>query len=164
MQIFESIHENYYEVYYENLTNPKKYAVAFKNLGILWSTCSIENKTSVPEIPLSITNVGISKIGLKWTLNCQDMVVPITGYTVSYCKTIKKRHVCVDEIKNITIPADGSDGQCEIEDMELNTYYLMWVTSESVFGKEQKSKILQYYHEGKRTNIFFCKDTKNLYF
>lgn len=132
--------------------------MTFKTLrnwtGLLWSTCTIEDKSlPLPEIHLSIVDVGITKVGLKWTLNCKDMAVPIFGYVVSHCKASEQLEKCDGEIKNITIKGDRTVGHCEIENIDFDTRYLIWVTTESYFGKQQKSKVLPYFNECKRKFI-----------
>lgn len=154
--VVKSPNGNYY---YLKSTKKHKYAVALKThknwTGLFWSKCTIDDSTHkglpLPEIQLSITAVGMSKIGLDWVLNCKDMIVPITGYVVSYCiMSPENLQECGGELQNITVPGDRTIGSCEIENLKADTRYFVWVTTQTLFGKQQKSKFLPYYNESKR--------------
>lgn len=168
VNVVKSKQDNYYEIHQNSSAN-KKYGISFKNLrnwsGLFWSMCTINGKDS-PEIHLSIIDVAISKIGLKWTLPCKDMVVPISGYVVSYCKSSEQLQECDGEINNITITGDRTTGHCEIENMDVETRYLIWVSTVTVFGKLQKSKILPYFNECMRKSCqsVFVKILKCLFY
>lgn len=164
INVIKSSKGSYYKVNHETLKK-SKYALALKTLknwsGLFWSKCSIDEMAHkglpAPEIQLSITAVGISKIGLNWWLNCKDMVAPILGYVVSYCKTLENTQECDGEISNITVKGDRTVGSCEIENIEVDTPYLVWVSTNSVFETKQKSKLLPYYKEPKSKWFFLNK-------
>lgn len=116
--------------------------------------CSIEDRgLSLHGIHLSIVDVGIRKIGLEWFLNCSDMVVPISGYVLSYCKASKEAEKCDSAITNITIKGDKTAGHFEIDNLQFETQYLIWVRTETYFGRQQRSKILSYNNKYKRKFI-----------
>lgn len=92
----------------------------------------------------------MSKIGLNWALDCKDMLVPISGYVISYCKASGKPQECVGEVQNITVEGDRTNGSCKIDNLEVDIGYLVWVSTKSPFWKEQKSKFLPYFNESKR--------------
>lgn len=73
------------------------------------------------------------------------MVAPITGYVVNYCKKSRNaQEECDGKVRNITIEGDTTRGNCEIEDLEDNTQYLVWISTTTLFGKQQKSEKLTY--------------------
>lgn len=161
IDVMKSPNGNYYETHHKS-TKKTKYAVTFKTLknwtGLFWSKCSIDDSTHeglpIPEIQLSITAVGMSRIGLNWILNCKDMLVPIVAYVVSYCKASPENlQECSGDLKNITVEGDRTIGSCEIENLEADTRYFIWVSTRTLFGKQQKSKFLPYYNESKRKSI-----------
>lgn len=156
VEAIKSTQGNYYEIHHKNATNNMKYAVVFKTqqnyTGLLWSMCTIDNKytSPTPQIQLIITGATNSKVGLNWTLKCEDMITPITGYVISYCKgSDEKLQKCNGEIHNITIKGDKTNGQYEIEDLEMDTRYLIWISTLSVFGKYQFSEKLSHLYECK---------------
>lgn len=83
------------------------------------------------------------------------MVVPISGYELSYCKASEKLEECDGEIKNITIKGDKSMGEYNIENLDFQSRYLIWVKTESHFAIQQRSNVTEYRNACKG-NKFIC--------
>lgn len=72
------------------------------------------------------------------------MVVPISGYELSYCKALETVEECDGEIKNITIKGDKTMGDYDIENLDIESRYLIWVRTESHFAIQQSSNLTEY--------------------